>query len=115
MFNVIETQTDGTIIIHDTVEEADVKRVVYNVKRRANVVGEVTAVEIVEIEEIVENNYVEHDGYISFGDAARMLGVRYQQVFQRAVTKGKMSWRQSPENEVWLQDVVTWQQKRNAQ
>jgi hypothetical protein len=40
--------------------------------------------------------------------------VSYQQVFQRAVTKGKMSWRQSPENEVAMADVLVWKEKRSA-
>jgi predicted transcriptional regulator len=114
MFNVIETQEDGTIVVHaENVNPEDVKRIVYNVSRRAKVVGEVSAQEIVE--EVVESDFAAQDGYISFGDAARMLQVRYQQVFQRAVTKNKMGWRQVPENQVLLADVLEWRNKRATQ
>lgn len=113
MFNIIETRLNGEIVItHElNVEAADVKRMIYNVQRRAKVSGVVTAEEIVEV---VENNFVTQDGYITFANAAQMLQVRYQQVFQRAVVKNKMRWIQTPVNHVLLADVLEWKEKRSA-
>jgi len=112
MFNIIETRLNGEIVItHElNVEAADIKRMIYNVQRRAKVSGEVTAVEVVEE---VQNDFAPNS-YITFAEAATMLNVRYQQVFQRAVDKGKMRWMQNPTNHVMLADVLEWKQKRES-
>jgi len=111
MYNIIETRLNGEIVItHElNVAAEDVKRMIYNVQRRAKVSGAVTALEIVEE---VQNDFVTQDGYVTFANAAIMLGVRYQQVFQRAVTKNKMRWIQTPVNHVMLADVLEWKEKR---
>lgn len=109
-FAVVELN-GSDVIVHESFDDFDAaEAAVRNIKRRVAVIGEVVATSV--YEDVVESNFVAQDGYISFGDAARLLNVRYQQVFQRAVTKGKMAWRQSPENEVLLADVLVWQSKR---
>jgi hypothetical protein len=63
-------------------------------------------------EEVVESNYSAQNGYVTFAQAAEIVGVRYQQVFQRAVVKGHMTWKQTPTNQVLLADVLEWKAKR---
>jgi hypothetical protein len=50
--------------------------------------------------------------YISFGFAAKVLGVRYQQVYSRAVTKNKMRWIERGLLHVHLDDVKKWNEIR---
>jgi hypothetical protein len=111
-FVVVEL-VDGNVIVHESFDDFDAAvAAVRNVKRRAAVSGEVVAAAAFD-EEVIESNYAA-DGYITFAAAAELVGVRYQQVFQRAVVKGKMSWKQTPTNHVLLQDALEWKQKRDA-
>lgn len=110
MFATIEINNND-VIVHETyatIEEAEAA--VRNVKRRVAVVGEVFAAALFEE---TESDFTANE-YMSFADAAKFLGVRYQQVFQRAVDKNKMVYRQTPTNEVLTADVMLWKEKRNA-
>jgi hypothetical protein len=125
MLEIIETREDGQIISHGQVHEDDAKARVYNIKRRVAVVGEVSTreVEVAPVgAPVVENDYVAAaaideaspagGGYITFAEAAELLGIRYQQVFQKAVVKGKLRWQQTTSNFVSLADVQKWAQER---
>lgn len=130
MFKIIETREDGEVVDHGTCHADDVKGRLYNLKRRVSVVGVLTAVEIKEgptveeeapAEEPVESDHVallvdeadpSNGGYITFAEAAELLGVRYQQVFQKAVVHGKLRWQQTTANFVSLSDVQKWAQER---
>jgi hypothetical protein len=112
MFAAIEINNND-VIVHaefDSIEAAEAA--VRNVKRRVGVVGEVFAASMFDVEEIVENNSAPR--YVTFAQAAEMLNVRYQQVFQRAVVKGKMRWMQTPVNHVMFDDVMEWKAKRES-
>jgi hypothetical protein len=110
MFAAIEINNSG-VIVHETFDSIEAaENAVKNVKRRVAVTGEVFAAAMFD-EEVVESDFAASE-YVSFADAARFVGVRYQQVFQRAVVKGKMSWRQVPENQVLFADAVAWKDKR---
>jgi hypothetical protein len=111
MNGVIEI-VNNEVKIHEMFEEVDAaEAAMRNIKRRVAVTGEVLLATI--CDEVVESDSAQF-GYISFADAAVMLSVRYQQVFQRAVTKGKMRWIQTPVNHVMVEDVLAWKAMRDA-
>jgi hypothetical protein len=52
--------------------------------------------------------------YIKFNDAAKRLGVRFQQVYQRAVVRGKMRWVEEGKSKyVHIDDVAEWERVRD--
>jgi len=111
MFATIEIN-NGEVIVHESFDNIEAaEAAVRNVKRRVAVTGEVFAASV--FEEVVESDFA-NDGYVTFAQAAEIVGVRYQQVFQRAVDKGKMTWKQTPVNHVLLADVMEWKNKRSA-
>jgi excisionase family DNA binding protein len=64
--------------------------------------------------QVVENTQPEanaeaHADYIPFAEAAKTLGVRFQQVYQRAVVRGKMRWVDAGKRKlVHKADVQAW-------
>jgi hypothetical protein len=119
--NAVIELVEGGVVVHEefaTFEEAE--HAVRNVKRRVAVKGEVFAATMfdVEVEEVDENAQVVADfddaeyGFVTFAEAARLLGVRYQQVYQRAVVKAKMTWHYTTSNFVSLKDVEEWREAR---
>jgi hypothetical protein len=70
----------------------------------------------VEQPEIVlgDEHTVEQENYISFKQASDLLGVRFQQVFQRAVVRNKMPWRAGEKHkEVAESAVLEWKAMRD--
>jgi hypothetical protein len=67
-------------------------------------------IEVVEsINGVVDTeNENEIPNYVSFGFAAKVLGVRYQQIYARAITKNKMRWIEKGLLHVHVDDVKTW-------
>ncbi len=63
---------------------------------------------VVEIEEVKEPK-VDLTDYMSFAEAAKSLGVRFQQVYQRAVVRSKMHWVDGGKRKMVLKaDVAEW-------
>lgn len=57
----------------------------------------------------------QHPEYMSFGDAAKQLGVRFQQVYNRAVDRKKMQWLEVGKRKLVLRtDVEAWAKVREA-
>jgi hypothetical protein len=116
MNTVIEINNSDVIVHGEYATFEDAENAVRNVKRRVGVVGEVFAATMFEeVEENLQNVTYFDDaeyGYVTFAEASRILGVRYQQVYQRAVTKAKMSWQQTTAMFVSLKDVEIWQEQR---
>ena len=53
--------------------------------------------------------------WVSFNDAAKRLNVRFQQVYQRAVVRGKMEWRQvGKQKQVTEKSIEEWEKVREA-
>lgn len=51
--------------------------------------------------------------YMKFAECSKLLGVRFQQVYQRAVVRGKMQWIESGKSKYVLKaDVSAWQKVR---
>jgi hypothetical protein len=109
--NAVIEINNNEVIVHGEFENVDsAESAIRNIKRRVAVTGEcfvATMFEDVDVNESAPQ-------YITFAQAAEMLSVRYQQVFQRAVVKGKMRWMQTPVNHVALEDVLVWKAKREV-
>ena len=113
-FAVVEI-IDNDVIVHETMNDFDFAiKTVRNVKRRVGVNGEVVTAFMFDEESEIVNDSIPDSEYVTFSRASEILGVRYQQVFQRAVVKGKMKWFQSPVNHVLLKDVMDWKTKRES-
>jgi len=116
---VIELQ-GSDVITHGEYADFDfAEAALKNVKRRAAVKGECFAA--VAVEEEVASDFTAADvanfddaeyGYVTFSEAAKLIGVRYQQVYQRAVTKSLMAWQLTTALFVSLKDVESWKQQR---
>jgi len=53
--------------------------------------------------------------YVKFAEAAKICQVRFQQVYQRAVVRGKMQWKDEGKfKTVRLADVEKWRDERIA-
>jgi predicted alpha/beta hydrolase family esterase len=130
MYAVIEIQGLETLV-HDAFDNVEAtEAALRNVKRRKAVTGECFVAFVDEAADVNESMValdlpgvqvfdfptavveVVNDGWMSFGEAARSLGVRYQQLYQRAVVKGKMLWRSTPAHEVAAADVEAWRVAR---
>jgi hypothetical protein len=120
MFTVIEINNSGVVTHgeYDSIEAAEAARV--NIRRRASVTGECFAASMFD-EEIDANEssivasvgvFTMTDCFMPFGEAAALLGVRYQQLYQRAVVKAKMSWQARPALWVSGNDVADWKAAR---
>ncbi len=71
-------------------------------KNKAPVQKEVKEVEVKEPEVNVKD-------YMSFAEAAKSLGVRFQQVYQRAVVRSKMRWIDGGKRKmVHKDDIAEW-------
>ena len=67
------------------------------------------AVEETKVEEEVIEPEVDLSAYIPFAEAAKELGVRFQQVYQRAVIRNKMRWEDTGKRKVvHKDDVAEW-------
>jgi hypothetical protein len=111
--NAVIEINNNDVIVHETFDSAEqAESALRNVKRRVAVKGECFVATMYEVEEVDVNESAPQ--YVTFAQAAEMLGVRYQQVFQRAVVKGKMRWMQTPVNHVMLEDVMAWKAKREG-
>jgi hypothetical protein len=57
----------------------------------------------------IQNEAVAESQYVPFAECAKVLGVRFQQVYQRAVVRGKMRWIETPKHKlVHVDDVQAW-------
>jgi hypothetical protein len=114
---IIETLEDGSVRPLGQCNEEDVKRHVRNIQRRVGTVGTISA-RLVAVEndhvavDMIDEADPDNGGYITFAEAAELLGIRYQQVFQKAVVKGKLRWQQTTANFVALADIRKWAQER---
>jgi hypothetical protein len=120
-FAVVELQGADALVHgeYESYETAEAQRL--NIRRRAKVTGECVVAmydEAVDVNEsfaaaiATVDVFEMPDRFIAFSDAAAQLGVRYQQLYQRAVVKGKMMWQQRPALFVRVQDVEEWQAAR---